>query len=88
MSERNSALPPLGEVRWPERPPQPWQTTWFQRLKARLGLKPFLGYYQKPSWNGALPFYLHRCCCGDLEVDYPHGFQGYFLCQKRGQEEP
>ena len=83
MVRRNETLPRLGEVPWPEVPPRLWQTTRFQRLKARLGFTVCLGLYQKPGWQGALPFYLHKCKdCGELEVDYSHGFNGYFACQK------
>ena len=58
----------------------------WQRIKARIGLDVYVGDYQLSNWSGPLAFYLYRCRrCGDLEIDYRHGWDGHFYCQRRVQ---
>ena len=40
----------------------------------------FVGKFTMPGWVGHSSFYLFRCHeCGNVGVDYPHGYRGEFL---------
>jgi hypothetical protein len=47
-------------------------------LKVTGGL--LLRYDAKPMWKGKLPFYIVRCRRHGYYLDYPHGFNAYFIC--------
>ena len=58
----------------------------YKRWEAQLGVTVFLGYYRRPGWSGALPFYLWECPKHGLVVDYPHGHKQALSCPKCREE--
>lgn len=46
----------------------------------RLGFPVSVGWYQLPGWRDSLEFFLFRCFCGRLHVDYKHGHRQYLNC--------
>jgi hypothetical protein len=51
------------------------------KVKIRLGLWKFVGYFADERWKGKLPFYIswcpvHKC----YFIDYPHGYYGRLDC--------
>lgn len=64
------------------------QATEEQKKQARKGKKVFLGNGRREGWSGELPFYLFRCVgCGELSVDYQHGWRPYVTCQRSDCKE-
>jgi hypothetical protein len=59
----------------------------WKRLSLRIRGYAFIGNYIRPGWKGALPHYVVVCHKHGLYVDYPHGFDGYFLCPKCWKEQ-
>lgn len=52
-----------------------------KRLLVKLGLPVSIGKFQLPGWSGANEFFLFRCSdCGELCIDYLHGWSGYLCC--------
>ena len=58
-----------------------------EKLLKRLGKKPvFVGTFTSTDWAGHSNFYALKCPeCGELVVDYAHGYTGggylYFMCK-------
>ena len=55
-----------------------------ERLKLKLNGRIYAFHARMEGWNGGeLPFYIIKCeKCGTYFLDYPHGYENYFLCPK------
>jgi len=54
---------------------------WWQKVEVIFGGRISLGKYSKPGWSGELDFFIFRCSrCGNLDIDYPHGFKSELCC--------
>lgn len=56
-----------------------------RKTRERVSNKPvYIGTFTLPNWRGHLRFYLCRCSCGKIFVDYPHGYTNggylFFVC--------
>ena len=64
-------------------PPTPEECSTWDRLRARwLFSEVHVGDYQMVGWRGPLPFYLFRCGCGQLHVNYRQGFNNELRCTR------
>jgi hypothetical protein len=59
------------------------------RQKIQLLIKgyAFLRYEKRKGWRDYLPIYIVKCNKHGLFEDYPHGYNGYFICPKCREEE-
>ena len=59
---------------------KPWLTfkTW---LKLKIFGVAYVFHGKREGWKGELPFYVVKCPrCKQLFLDYPHGYENYFVC--------
>ena len=54
--------------------------TRFQKIMASIGIKVYLGHYQREGWEGPLPFYLFECPIHGLVYDHARGFRKRLEC--------
>jgi hypothetical protein len=67
--------------------PKVRRLTLWQRIQLRLSGCCFLRWEKRLGWSDYLPIYLVRCKRHNIYFeDYPHGYEGYFLCPKCMEE--
>jgi len=55
----------------------------FFRRSKREDLVIEIGRFTLPQWSGCLPWFLFAChSCGQLSLDYLHGYEVYLSCQR------
>jgi len=53
----------------------------WKKLKLKINGNLFVGYAKREGWTGKLPFYIVKCDRHNIcFLDYPQGFEGYFIC--------
>lgn len=53
---------------------------WWKIALASLGFNMHVGNFRAAGWSSLMPFYLFKCPCGGLHVNYRQGYEGRLDC--------